>query len=104
MKEIKSLTESQKSLFPKYIEKWTKIGLETNPANRELAKEGIIEAYAQAGLPAPRIVWCSSPLAMGLTRATIYELGKKSAASVGDSVWASVLASVGAYISSFFFH
>ncbi len=40
-KKIETLTESQKSKLPEYIEKWTKIGLSTEPANRQKAEEGV---------------------------------------------------------------
>jgi hypothetical protein len=115
MKKIEKLTEEQKSKFPAYVKKWTEIGLCTKPANREKAEAGIIKAYAAVGLPAPKIVWTTSPLANGLTREILKKLSKEDfekflgdsvgasvRASVGDSVrdsvWASVRASVGASV------
>ena len=96
--KIETLTESQKSKLPEYIEKWTKIGLSTEPANRQKAEEGVRKAYEDAGLSTPRIVWCSSPLTQGLVRAIILSIFKNGlkeiGASVRDSVWDSVWASV----------
>jgi len=98
MKKITTLTEEQKARFPEFIQKWTDIGLSTSPANRKEAEAGIIEAYAIAGLPAPKIVWCGSPLSQGLTRALIFGLKdaewKDIQAKIGDSVRDSVRDSV----------
>ena len=85
MEKINSLTAEQTAKFPEYIDKWTRIGLSTEPADRKAAEEGIALAYAAANLPAPNIVWCSSPLAMGLTRALL--LDSKFEKIIGASVW-----------------
>lgn len=92
-KKIESLTPEQVARFPEFVKKWTEIGLSTQPANREKAEHGIEQAYAVAGLPKPKIVWCSSPLAQGLTRAIILKM-KFDNGVIGNSVGASVLASV----------
>jgi len=111
--KIEKLTEKQIAKFPEYVDKWTKIGLCTEPADRKMAEKGIKEAYKIAGLKAPRIVWCGSPMSMALTRAIICEKfpkiqGKNKIdsvrasvrASVGDSVGASVRASVRASVGA----
>ena len=103
---ITELTAEQKTRFAEFINKWTKIGLSTAPADRVKAEQGINQIYAIAGLKAPKIIWCTSPLANGLTRAVIKEMRKKSKredsvrASVWDSVWASVWDSVGASVGA----
>ena len=98
-KKIEQLTKAQESRFQEFVDKWTSIGLSTEPANRERAENGIRTAYKIAGLQPPRIVWCGSPLSQGLTRAIV--LGLKSP-DVGnlvlDSVRASVRDSVGASV------
>ena len=66
---IRSLTREQKARFAEWRDKWIEIGLCTKPANREQAEKAIVAAYAVAGLAAPKIVWCGSPLSQGLTRA-----------------------------------
>ena len=96
MAKIKTLTAEQIAKFPAYVEKWTKIGLSTDPADRPKAEEGIVAAYAVAKLPPPRVVWCSSPFAMGFTRALLMD--KKFQEKIGASVWASVWDSVGASV------
>lgn len=86
---IDSLTTAQEARFPEFVERWTRIGLCTEPANHAEAERGIVLAYQQAKLPPPRVVWCGSPLSMALTRSFILQC----LASVGDSVGASVGAS-----------
>lgn len=81
--KIEKLTPAQTARFPEFIDKWTQIGLSTEPANRPEAEAGIVAAYKVAGLCAPKIVWCSSPLSQGLTRAIILD---HKGASVGASV------------------
>ena len=111
-KYISELTPEQKSRFQEFIDKWKTFGLCTAPADRERAEEGVREVYAAAKLPAPRVVWCSSPMAAIITRAIILEaikspqpgasvwasVGASVRDSVRDSVWASVGASVGASV------
>ena len=89
---ITSLTQSQSDRMVEFSDKWIKIGLSTEPANRTEAEAAIKQMYASAGLVQPRkIVWCGSPLSQGLTRSII--LTKGVWASVGASVRDSVGAS-----------
>ena len=102
---IEKLTPKQEARFPEFIERWTKIGLSTAPADRPKAEASIRAAYRAAGLKEPRaIVWCGSPLSQGFTRAIILDpkfweglklKPQDPVASVGDSVLASVRDSVG---------
>src|SRR3972149_11675993 len=90
---LTKLTKEQKNKFSEYREKWIKIGLCTDPADRPTAEKAIVESYKLAGLDPPeKIVWCGSPLSMGITRAVILE--NNSEKSVGDSVGDSVRDSV----------
>ena len=109
MSQIENLTEAQRVKFKYYVEKWTKIGLSTDPANRSEAENGIKKAYQIAEKKPPKIVWCGSPFSQGLTRAIIFrskdseiQLGKSLKVSVWnsvrDSVAKSVWASVGASV------
>ena len=100
---IKILTDEQKSRFPEFVEKWTRIGLCTDPANRHEAEKGIKEAYYIAGMKEPRIVWCGSPMGQGIVRAIVLKIFKQNpgasvGASVRDSVWDSVGYSVWASV------
>ena len=100
MARIEKLTPAQSAREAEFAERWTKIGLETAPADRPRAEAAIVEMYRIAGLSAPKIVWCGSPLSQGLTRAIILDkkwmkdIGDSVGASVGASVWDSVWASV----------
>ena len=58
MSQIENLTEAQRVKFKYYVEKWTKIGLSTDPANRSEAENGIKKAYQIAEKKPPKIVWC----------------------------------------------
>lgn len=101
MKIIESLTQAQIDKFPEYVEKWTKIGLCTDPANRKEAEQAIIQCYKLANLEPPKkIVWCGSPLSQGLTRAIL--LDKKIWDSVRASVRDSGYGSHDAYWIGFF--
>src|ERR1041384_5944960 len=96
---IEKLTKEQIARFPEFVERWTKIGLCTDPADRPKAEAAIIDCYKYAGLAPPKkIVWCGSPLSQGLTRAII--LDKKLTEGIGTPVQAAVQASVGAYVGA----
>jgi hypothetical protein len=79
--KIESLTAAQEARFSEFVEKWTQIGLSTEPADRSRAEAAIREMYKQAGLAAPKtIVWCGSPRALALRS------DKKLLSSMGDCV------------------
>ena len=82
MKKIELLTPEQTAKLAEWSDKWTAIGLSTEPANRPEAERAIVMAYAAAKLPPPRIVWCDSPLSQALTRACVEKIFKDKA-SVG---------------------
>ena len=99
IKKIEKLTPEQEAQFAVYRDKWIAIGLSMEPANRPEAEAAIVKAYAVAGLAAPRIVWCGSPLSQGFTRAIVLDkklssIGESVRDSVGESVGESVRASV----------
>lgn len=61
MEKITKLTPEQEARLPEYVEKWTKIGLSTEPANRPVTEEAVKRAYEVAGLPPPEhILWADS--------------------------------------------
>jgi len=107
--KINLLTQAQIDRMAEFRDKWLKIGLCTEPADRPSAERAIIEMYRQGGLEPPRkIIWCGSPLSQGLTRAIILDNNNRDSvgasgrdsvgASVRDSVWASVRDSVRASV------
>ncbi|MGW8324130.1 MAG: DUF6745 domain-containing protein [Desulfobacterales bacterium] len=66
-----------------------------------MAENGIELSYKISKLKKPEIIWCGSPLSLGLTREIILNFKKlKVGDSVGDSVWASVGDSVGASVGA----
>ena len=99
MARIEHLTDKQLARFPEFVDKWTRIGLSTEPADRPRAEAAILAMYKQAGLPKPEIVWCGSPMGNALAWASVRASVRDSVgASVGASVWASVRDSVGASV------
>jgi hypothetical protein len=95
--KIEKSSAEQELLMNEYRDKWIKIGLSTEPANREKAEEAVNKLYILAGLnPPKKIVWCGSPMSQGLARAII--LDKKIINNIGDSVRDSVRDSVGASV------
>lgn len=69
--------------------KWTAIGLSTEPVDRKLAEAAIGSAYRAADLDAPRrIVWCGSPFSLGLTRSII--LDEYFLECTAEAVWRNV--------------
>jgi hypothetical protein len=105
--KIERLTPEQEARFPEFVERWTKIGLSTEPADRPRAEAAVREMYARAGLAPPqKIVWCGSPLSLALTRSVIVDrnllkkgVGVSVTTSVIYGIWDSVGESVDAYVS-----
>ena len=94
-KMINELTKEQIAKFPEYVDKWTKIGLSTEPADRPRAEIAIKKMYEVAKLKEPKIVWCDSPCSAYFTILIIEKLSKEKLDSIFDSVRTSVGASVG---------
>jgi hypothetical protein len=70
-----------------YLDRWAKVRMSCEPADRVAAEDGIRQAYAAAGLAPPdHIVWCGGPM----------EIARRLAAAVsaGDLVGANVKADV----------
>jgi hypothetical protein len=85
MSRIKALTPEQIARFAEFRDRWTQIGLCTDPADQPRAEAAIREMYRQGGLEPPaKIVWCGSPLSLALTRTAI--LCEKLIKHIGDSV------------------
>ena len=94
---IERLTEAQEARFAEYAERWTKIGLCTEPMDRERAKRAICSMYTNAGLSEPKVVFCGSPFGNALARVALSKLASVGS-SVRDSVWNSVRNSVHASV------
>jgi hypothetical protein len=62
-KKIEKLTPEQEAAMPKYVEKWMKIGLNTDPVDMPKAIEAVKLAYKNAGLKEPtKFYHAKSPL------------------------------------------
>ena len=93
-KMIQKLTPEQAAKFADYREKWLKIGLSTERANRPRAEAAVKLAYEAGGLKPPKIVvWLDSPHAGAIGAAIL--AGTNQA---GAQVWDQVGAQVGAQV------
>ena len=79
-KYISELTEEQKARMPFYVDKWVKIGLCTDPANKPEAERGVRRAYELAELAQPEIMWCDSPMQMLVPREVLKRTEKNKEA------------------------
>jgi hypothetical protein len=95
---ITELTEEQRALLPVYADKWIKIGLSTEPADKERAERGIRGYYRVAQREEPnQIIWCSSPKE-GVELLKSY--GVSWTQYLGGSFWAAWPAAHGDYVQS----
>lgn len=63
VKRVDKLTPEQEAMMPIWRDKWTKIGLSTEKADRPKFEKAVRECYKLAGLPEPKVVvWVSSPI------------------------------------------
>ena len=86
MKQITKLSAEQIARLDDWRERWLRVGLCTDPADRAGAQEGIIAAYKADNLEAPALfVWLRSPL-----EGTIGSWLLSQSDQVGDQVWAQV--------------
>ena len=76
---IEFLTEAQRDRFPEFVDKWTRIGLCTDPADQPRAEAGIAACYRAAGLEPVPITWVGSPLVAVLSGPTAEYLLSDSA-------------------------
>ena len=65
--KIERLTEAQQSRFPEFVDKWIKIGLSTEPADRPRAEKAIAGIYRLANLKEPRVIWLPCPISAALS-------------------------------------
>ena len=60
----RQLTDQDRAKFPEYKEKWLKVGLCTDPADRDKAEYWARKAYEEVNLTPPdKVVWVDSPKA-----------------------------------------
>ena len=62
-KKIESLTPEQEAMIPVYRDRWLKIGLSTEPTDREAAIRAARRCYESVGLTPPeRVIFARSPV------------------------------------------
>lgn len=101
---IEHLGDDQRDRLDEWRRRWERTGLSTEPADRPAAERGIKEAYGRSGLSPPRrIVWCGSPLGLGLARALAVCAGEPIGAPVArvieNSTWGTADVQVGRAVS-----
>ncbi len=85
MGKLTELSAEQEALLPAIRDRWLRVGLSTEPADRVTAEAGVRLAYERAGLVPPRlVVWLGSPLA------GVYGQALLRRDQVRDQVWAQV--------------
>ena len=98
-KKIQTLTKQQRAKFPEYVERWTQVGLSTEPLDRAKIERAVALACKCARIEAPKqIVLCGGPISALLTKVTLQNLPDSVRDSVRDSVGASVWDSVRASV------
>ena len=59
--KIDKLTDAEIARQPEWVEKWTRIGLSTTPADRAMFEAAVCACYRYSGLPMPIITWARNP-------------------------------------------
>jgi len=98
---IERLTPEQAAQIPPFREEFLRLGLSTEPADFDAAEQAVRDAYAVAGLPAPKLfIRLASPHegAIGAAILKNTRIGKEVGAQVGAQVWAQVRAQVWAQV------
>jgi hypothetical protein len=99
--KIEKLTPEQEAMIPTARDEFLRVGLSTEPADFDAAEDAIKDAYAVAGLAAPKIFIRLASPHEGVIGAAILKgtkFGKEVGAQVGAQVWAQVGAQVGAQV------
>ena len=97
MKRIDRLTQKQIDRFPEWVDKWTKIGLSTEPANWRIAEDAVRNCYRVSNLKQPKVILrMGSPYSatFGGILATLLLKSK----NVGSQVWSQVWSRVGSRV------
>ncbi len=91
--KLEKLSEEQESKLSEYRDKWLKIGLSTDRADRPLCQSIIADVYKVANLEAPKLfIWLESPLegAIVATFLADSKFGPSVQKEVRDQVWDQV--------------
>ncbi|MDQ6745059.1 MAG: hypothetical protein M3Z27_03435 [Actinomycetota bacterium] len=91
---IHELTAEQAALLPAIRERWLRVCLSTEPADRLAAEEALAGAYASAGLrPPSSVVWMESPLAGKIQAGAmaVERERRRRTVAVDDGIWSVLL-------------
>jgi hypothetical protein len=84
---INELSQESKNRFPTYVNKWTKIGFDTTPLNKEVVTKDIHNMYKCGGLPPPKdIIFCNGPINAIITINMYMYLNEKPKATKKDVI------------------
>jgi hypothetical protein len=76
-------TPEQMAALPEFRERWLRVGLSTEPANRPLAEQSIGSIYELCGFSRPKIfIWTSSPFGCQVALNVLHDLHPGSEASL----------------------
>ena len=90
MKKIEKLPDDLTKRLPSIAKEWISHGLSCEPADRQIAEAGVMEAYAAASLKPPKIViWMDGP-SHGAMAAAFLSNSSKYGAQVWAQVWDQV--------------
>ena len=71
------LSAAELAQIPEFVEKWTAIGLSTEPIHRDWAEWALAQFYDVAGLADPWVIWAPCPLSAVMS-AVAYSAMKSS--------------------------
>ena len=87
MTRLTELTDEQRARIPEWIDRWTAIGLSTEPVDVDRVRAAIAQEYACARLDMPdRVVVCPNPLVMAFAASIAAQLLDTANGSVYDAV------------------
>jgi len=107
MTKIMKLTKEQEARFPEFVDKWVKIGLSTEPSNREKSEKAIRGLYGLAKLKEPKVIWLPCPLSAAMSAVAYATIRAKQSIhknqkniSVDRAVDSAVYSAVGSAVGS----
>lgn len=92
---LTELTDEMRAAIPAHVDRWTRVGLSTDPMDRERAVAAVRACYAFAGLAGPRIEFAASFGDHVYLDAVWAKVWAEVRAAVRDAVWAEVRDAVG---------
>ena len=98
--KIMFLTPEQEARFPEFVDKWIKIGLSTEPADRARAEKAIVGLYRGANLKEPRVIWLPCPISAALSAVVYAQVTAHRRIAVCSAVGSAVCSAVDSAVRS----